>query len=245
MTSPAGRIRAELQASTGVDFAEYADDEFVDAITGWSGLVGLIKEAAIAVSAGLAVVVGAALVAAFGPIDGDAATGLVIGGVVAGIGTTVLVLALRVRRRIPIEITRVFEVAARMADRVAEDIAGGRLTISATDAARGVAIVAAVPALTRATQRRFPLLGTAVAPVAGSILSRSLIRVWPGGRGSIPIDRLEGPARHLDTALASAREGVVSKLGTAVRWATLPLVVAGSSVMVLGIAIFLVSLTVS
>ena len=46
MTS-AAELRAQLQASTGVDFAGYADAEFVDTITGWAGLWAIVKEAAV------------------------------------------------------------------------------------------------------------------------------------------------------------------------------------------------------
>lgn len=244
MTS-AAELRAQLESSTGVDFATYADSEFVDTISGWSGLLAIVKEAALSLGAGLAVVVGAVLLAATGSFDSDAATGTVIAGVVGAIGVAAIVFALRLRRRIPTEIDKVFEVSGRLADRVSADIAAGRLQISAADAARGIAVVAAVPALVRVAQKRLPLLGTLLGPVAGSMVSRVLLRVWPSGRRGGPgLDRFGGAANQLQAALSSARDGIVPRLGRAVRWGTLPLVVGGAVLVVIALAVLLLSLAV-
>ena len=59
-------------------------------------------------------------------------------------------------------------------------------TVSAAQAARGLALVAAAPALTRVAQRRFPLVGTVAAPAVGAMLTRTLARVWPSTTGGPP-----------------------------------------------------------
>lgn len=244
MSSPTDQVRAELQARTGVDFATYADDEFIDAVTGWSGLLALGRELAVAVGVGLGVLAVAVIITVTGDWGFDAGVGLIIGGLVAGTGAGVTIFSLRVRQRAPAEASKVFDVAGKMADRVAEDVTSGRLTVSAGDAARGVAIVAAVPALTRATQRRFPLVGTLIAPAVGSVLSRALVRAWPASRAAVPLTGIERPARRLEHTLESVREAVIPKLTRAVRWATLPLVAAGAILMTLGVTVALISLAV-
>lgn len=238
--SPA-EIRADLQERTGVDFAEYADDEFVDTVTGWSGLLGLVKDFAIGVGVGLLLVVAAILAAINLSLPADARSGLVIGGVVAGIGAAVCVFVLLLRRRVPTEATRVFDVAGKMAHRVADDLASGRLTIGVGEAARGVALVAAIPALTRATQRRFPLVGTLFAPAAGALVSRVIARVWPASPGSVPLTGLEKPTRQLEETLGSVRAAVIPRVATAVRWVSLPVLIGGGVLVVLGIAVVLIS----
>src|SRR5690606_21022330 len=115
----------------------------------------------------------------------------------------------------------------------------------AADAARGIAVVAAVPALVRVAQKRLPLLGTLLGPVAGSMVSRVLLRVWPSGRRGGPgLDRFGGAANQLQAALSSARDGIVPRLGRAVRWGTLPLVVGGAVLVVIALAVLLLSLAV-
>lgn len=237
MPSPAARIRADLQARTGVDFAEYADDEFVDAISGWSGLLGLARDLALAVGAGLAVIVLFVTVTVVSDLEDPQPTGVVIGGIVAAAGVAVLVFALLVRRRIPSEVSRVFDVSERLGRRVADDLASGRLNVTVSEAARGVVMVAAIPALVRASRRRFPLVGTVVGPVVGTLLGRAIPRLWPAGSRSASISGLEGPARRLDAALESARRAVLPRLATGVRWATLPLLLAGFVLAFIGLAV--------
>lgn len=241
MTSPAARVGADLQARTGIDFSRYVDDELVDSITGWSGLLGLVRALAVAVGTGLVVVVVCVTLAAIAEMSSDERTGLVIGGIVVGAGVAGFVFALRLRRRIPAEAGKVFDVAAASVDRVAADVAAGRLTVTAGDAARGVTLVAAIPALTRAARRRFPLVGTAAAPAVGAVLSRALMRVWPTGSGAIPLAGLESPARRLEETLKGVRQSVLPKVATAVRWATLPLLVGGIVLTLLGAGVVLVS----
>lgn len=238
--SPA-QLRADLQARTGVDFAEYADDEFVDTVTGWSGLLGLVKDLAIAVGAGLLLVIVAIILAVNLDLSGNASSGLVIGSVIAGAGVTALCFALLIRRRVPTEAAKVFDVAGRMADRVAGDLASGKLTIGVNEAARGVALVAAIPALTRATQRRFPLVGMIFAPAAGALVGRVIARVWPASSGSTPLTGLEKPTRQLEQTLGSVRAAVVPRLATAVRWVSLPLLLGGVVLIILGTAVALIS----
>jgi hypothetical protein len=245
MSSPAARVRAELQARTGVDFATYADDEFIDAVTGWSGLLALGKELAVAGAIGVGVLATAVIWALAGDHGFDTSVGLILGGLVAGVGAGLTYFAIRVRRRAPEEASKVFDVAGEMADRVAADIADGRLEISASDAARGVAIAAAIPALTRAAQRRFPLAGLLIAPALGSIISRTLFRVWPSGGAPTPLSGLERPARGIEQALESVRAAVIPKLSRAVRWASLPFIAAGAVLVVMGAFIALISLSVA
>lgn len=243
MSSPASRVRADLQTRTGIDFAEYVDDELVDSVTGWSGLLGLIRELAVGVGVGVLVVATAIALAIGVDLSADQRVGLVIGGVLAGLGAAALTFALRLRRRIPAEASKVFDVAGTAADRVARDVASGRLTITAGDAARGVTLVAAIPALTRAARRRFPLVGLVAAPAVGAVMSRALMRVWPSGQGGTPLSGLERPARRLQDTLGKVSETVLPRIATAVRWATLPLAVGGSVLVVLGAAATIVSLS--
>lgn len=245
MSSRAARVRADLQARTGVDFAEYVDDELVDSVTGWSGLLGIIREAALSVGMGLLVVVAAIAVASTVELSGDESAGLIIGGAVGGIGTVALTLAARLRSRIPAEANKVFEVAGAAADRVARDVGSGRLTVTAGDAARGLALVAAIPALTRAAQRRFPLVGLVAAPAVGAVLGRALARVWPAGQGTTPLSGLERPARRLEETLETVGETALPRISTAVRWATLPLMAAGVVLAVLGVTVILISFSLN
>lgn len=243
MTS-AAELRAQLQASTGVDFAGYADAEFVDTITGWSGLWAIVKEAAVSLAVGVAVAAVAIVAASTSGAESDASTGMVISGVVGGLGVALAVFALRLRRRIPTEVDRVFEVSARLADRVAADIAAGDLQVSASDAARGIVVVAAVPALVRVTERRLPVLGMVLGPVAGSMVSRVLLRVWPSGKLALTLDRFGSATDRLHATLSAARDAIVPRLGRAVRWATLPLLLAGGALVVVAVAVLLLSLAV-
>lgn len=245
MSSPSSRTRADLHTRTGIDFSQYVDDELVDSITGWSGLLGLVKELGMSIGIGLLVAVGAIVVAVVRESSSDESTGLVIGGIVTGTGVAAFTFALRLRRRIPAEANKVFEVAGAAADRVARDVASGRLTISSGDAARGVTLVAAIPALTRAARRRFPLLGTVAAPMAGAILSRALMRVWPTGHAATPLSGLERPARRLEDTLRTVSQSVLPRVTTAVRWATLPLAAGGLALVVLGAAVVLLSFSLS
>lgn len=240
MSSRASRLRAELQAETGIDFATYADDELVDAMTGWTGLLGLIFDLLIAVGVGAAALLMAVIVAATTGLEAEARIGVVVAGFVMGAGLAALVFALRARRRAPAEVTKVFDLAGKMVERVADDVAAGKLSIGVGDAARGLAIVAAVPALTRVAQRRFPLVGTLAGPAAGALVARILARVWPAGGGS-PLAGIEGPARSLGHALDSARNTVIPRLATTVKWATLPLVVGGGVLVTIGIVVGVVS----
>lgn len=241
MSRSSERVRADLQARTGVDFTRYADDEFLDAVTGWSILKGLVVDAALALGASLALVIAAVVLTLVTSIDDEAAVGVVIGSVVAGVGLAAAAFGLRLRRRAPDELGRVFDASAAMTDRVAADIASGDLVVSYADAVKGMTLVAAIPALTRAAQRRFPLIGTVTAPVIGAILTRALSRVWPAGAGEVVAGRLGGTSRRLEGALQTARSRTVPKLAKAMRWATLPLLVAGVVLMVLGGAISLIA----
>src|SRR5690606_41315373 len=91
-----------------------------------------------------------------------------------------------------------------------------------SDAARGIVMVAAVPALVRVTERRLPVLGMVLGPVAGSMVGRVLLRVWPSGERALTLDRFgSGPDRHHATPSA-ARDAIVARLGRAGRWATRP-----------------------
>jgi hypothetical protein len=241
MSRPSERVRADLQARTGVDFTRYADDDFLDAVTGWSVLKGLVVDAGLSVGAGLILAIVALAFVLISAVDGEAAVGVVIGAVVAGIGITAAFFGLRLRRRAPDELGRVFDASAAMTDRVAADIASGELVVSYADAVKGMTLVAAIPALTRAAQRRFPLVGTVTAPVIGAVITRALSRVWPSSAGEAVAGRLEGTTRRLEGALQSARSRTVPKLATAMRWATMPLLVAGTVLVVLGGAITLIS----
>lgn len=241
MSRSSERIRADLQARTGIDFARYADDELLEAVTGWSGLKGLLIDALSALVAGVAIVVVAALVAAATDASRQAVVGLVVGGVVAGFGVSAGVFAFRLRHRAPEEVGKVFDLAGAMVDRVAGDISRGDLVVSYTDAAKGIALVAAVPAMTRVARRRFPLVGTLAAPAVGAIVTRVLTRVWPTGMGDAVTARVEGTSHRLEETLHAARERAVPKLATAMRWATLPLLVAAGTLTVLGVAVALIS----
>lgn len=65
MSATSERIRADLVANTGVDFAAYRDDDLIDALSGWSGILGLATDLLIGLAGGIALVVGiGALVAA-------------------------------------------------------------------------------------------------------------------------------------------------------------------------------------
>jgi hypothetical protein len=240
MSRSSERIRADLQARTGIDFARYADDELIDAVTGWSGLKGLLIDAGSALVAGVAVVV-VALVATAADYPRQTVVGLVVGGVVAGFGVSAGVFAFRLRRRAPEEVGKVFDLARAMVDRVAADISRGDLVVSYTDAAKGIALVAAVPAITRVARRRFPLIGTIAAPAVGAVLTRVLTRVWPTGMGDAVTARVEGTSHRLEETLQAARERAVPKLATAMRWATLPLLAAGGTLTILGLAVALIS----
>lgn len=111
------------------------------------------------------------------------------------------------------------------------------MNVTVSEAARGVVMVAAIPALVRASRRRFPLVGTVVGPVVGTLLGRAIPRLWPAGSRSASISGLEGPARRLDAALESARRAVLPRLATGVRWATLPLLLAGFVLAFIGLAV--------
>lgn len=241
MTSPASRVRADLQARTGIDFSQYVDDELVDSITGWSGLLGVVKELGVSLGIGLLVVAAALVIALVSQPGSDASAGLVIGGGVTGVGAAALTFALRLRRRIPTEASKVFEVASAAAERVGRDVASGRLAISAEDAARGVTLVAAIPALTRAARRRFPLVGTLAAPVVGAVLSRALVRVWPSGQGTAPLSGLDRPARRVQRTVQAIGESILPSVKTVIRWATLPLAVGGLVLVAIGATVIFLS----
>lgn len=243
MSATSERVRAELEAQTGVDFRRYADDDLIDAVTGWSGIVGLVKEFGISLAIG-AVVAGAAVVAALlSPIGIEAQIGLVVGGVVAAIGVLVGMFALRARRRAPAEALKVFELTETMVDQVAEDVATGRIEVTPAQAVRGLALVAAAPALTRVAQRRFPLVGTLAAPAVGALLTRVLARVWPStASGGPPLVGLEGTARSLHQTITGVERTVIPKLARAVRWVTLPLIVAGAALVVIGVLVAAISI---
>lgn len=241
MSRSSERIRADLQARTGIDFARYADDELIDAVTGWSGLKGLLMDAGSALVAGGSVVVVVALVAAAADYPRQTVVGLIVGGVGAGFGVSAGVFAFLLRRRAPEEVGKVFDLAGVMVDRVAADIAGGDLVVSYIDAARGIALVAAVPAMTRVARRRFPLIGTIAAPAVGAIVTRAMTRVWPTGRGDAVTARVEGTSHRLEETLHAARERALPKLASAMRWATLPLLVAAGTLTILGVTVALIS----
>lgn len=245
MRSHAARVRADLQSRTGVDFAEYVDDDLVDSVTGWSGLLGIVGEAALSAGVGLLLIIGAVVAASTFDLSGDESAGLVIGGVVAGIGAAALTFAVRLRSRIPAEASKVFEVAGTAVDRVARDVASGRLTVTAGDAARGLTLVAAIPALTRAARRRFPVLGLVAAPAVGAVLSRTLGRVWPAGQGTASLSGLERPARRLEETLGTVGETALPRIATAVRWATLPLMAGGVVLAILGVTVILLSFSLN
>lgn len=234
-----------MRARTGIDFAEYVDDELVDSVTGWSGLLGVVRELALSVGGGIVLaggVIGTAFVA---DLDGDETIGLIVAGLMAGAGAAALTFALRLRRLVPTEVAKVFDVAAAAADRVARDVSSGRLTITAGDAARGVTLVAAIPALTRAARRRLPVLGLMVAPAVGAVLSRALVRVWPTREGTRPLSGLERPARRLHGTLDRVSDTVMPGIERAVRWATLPLAVAGAVLATLGVTVAAVAFSVN
>lgn len=245
MSSHAARTRADLQARTGVDFAEYIDDELVDSVTGWSGLLGIIREAALGAGVGLVLIATSIAIAWTADLSDDESAGLVIGGVVAGVGAASVTFAVRLRRRIPAEASKVFEVAGSAVDRVARDVASGRLTVTAGDAARGLTLVAAIPALTRAARRRFPVLGLVAAPAVGAVLGRALGRVWPAGQGTTPLTSLERPARRLEETLATVGQSALPRLATTVRWATLPLLAGGMVLAILGMSVIVISFSLN
>lgn len=241
MSRTSERVRAELQDRTGVDFARYADDRFLDAVTGWSVVKGVAVDILLSLGAWVALVTMAVILALGPAVDGNPATGLVLGSAVAGGGVAAAVLGGRLRRRAPAELGRVFDASAVMVDRVAVDIASGRLSVGYADAAKGLTLVAALPALTRAAQRRFPLLGTLVAPLIGSILTRALSRLWPSAPSDAVLTGVEGASRRLEETLRVVRERAVPRLTGAMRWATLPLFAAGGALVVIGAAIALIS----
>lgn len=242
MSATSERVRAELEAETGVDFRRYADDALIDAVTGWSGIVALATEFGISLGFGALVAVIAIAVAFIGNFGFEARVGVIVGGLIVGLGVILVMFALRGRRRAPSEAEKVFELTETMVDRVAEDVATGRITVTAAQAARGLAIVAAAPALTRVAQRRFPLVGTLAAPAVGALLTRTLARVWPAASGGLPLTGLEGTARRLNDAVAAARRAVIPKLATTVRWATLPLIIAGTVLGLIGLGVAAVSI---
>jgi hypothetical protein len=243
MSATSGRIRAELQAQTGADFRRYADDDLIDAVSGWSGLVGLAKDFGISLALGIGLALVAGAVALTTELDAEAQVGVIIGGIVAGLGAMIAFFALRARKRAPSEAAKVFELTGAMVDRVAEDVATGRITVTASQAARGLALVAAAPALTRIAQRRFPLVGTLAAPAVGALLTRVLARVWPaGGAGGQPLVGLEGTARRLNEAVGDAETAVIPKLARAVRWVTVPILVAGLVILAIGCLTALLSI---
>ena len=179
MSAASEKVRAELVTETGVDFRRYADDDLIDAVSGWSGIVGFAKDFGISLAAAAAVVLVAIAMAVVSDLEAEARVGVIVGGVVAGVGVMAIIFGLRARKRAPSEAAKVFELTSTMVDRVAEDVATGRITVTPGQAARGLAIVAAAPALTRVAQRRFPLIGTLAAPAVGALLTRVLVRVWP------------------------------------------------------------------
>jgi hypothetical protein len=242
MSATSERIRAELQAQTGADFRRYADDALIDAVSGWSGLVGLAKDFGISLALGIGLALVAVAVALTTGLDAEAQVGVLIGGIVVGLGAMVAYFALRARKRAPSEAAKVFELTGAMVDRVAEDVATGNITVTPSQAARGLALVAATPALTRVAQRRFPLIGTLAAPAVAALLTRVLARVWPAGGGGHPLVGLEGTARRLNEAVGDAQTAVIPKLATAVRWVTVPILVAGFVIMAIGSLIVLLSI---
>lgn len=233
-------IRADLQARTGIDFTGYADDGLIDAVTGWSRMKGLLMDAGSAPVAGVSVVV-VALVATAADYPRQTVVGSIVGGVVAGFGVSAGVFALRLRRRAPEEVGKVFDLAGVMVDRVAADIAGGDPVVSYTDAAKGITLVAAVPAMSRAARRRFPLIGTIAAPAVGAMVTRALTRVWPTGMGDAVTARVEGTSHRLEETLHAGRERAVPELPTAMRWATLSLLVAAGTLTIPGLTVALIS----
>lgn len=242
MNATSEKVRAELQAETGVDFKRYADDDLIDAVSGWSGLMGLAKDFGTSLAAAalvLAVAVGSALVGRW-PVE--IRIGVIVGGVLAAVGVLAVMFAFRARKRAPTEAAKIFELTSSMVDRVAEDVATGRLTVTPTEAARGLALVAAAPALTRVAQRRFPLVGMVAAPAVGALLTRVLARVWPQTGGGSAMLGLEGTARRLNEAVSSAEAAVLPKLATGVRWATIPLLLGGFLIGGLGVVIALASI---
>ena len=242
MSATSERIRAELQAQTGADFWRYADDDLIDAVSGWSGLVGLAKDFGISLALGIGLALIAVAVALTTGLDAEAQVGVLIGGIVAGLGAMIAFFALRARKRAPSEAAKVFELTGAMVDRVAEDVATGRITVTPSQAARGLALVAAAPAMTRVAQRRFPLVGTLAAPAVGALLTRVLARVWPAGGASEPLVGLEGTARRLNEAVGDAQTAVIPKLAKAVRWVTVPILVAGFVILAIGCLTALLSI---
>src|SRR5690606_41761935 len=80
-------------------------------------------------------------------------------------------------------------VSARCTDRDAVGNAPADRQVSGSDAARGIVVVAAVPAMVGVTERSLPVLGMVLGPVAGSMVSRVLLRVWPSGKRALTLDR--------------------------------------------------------
>jgi len=215
----------------------------IDTVTGWSGLVGLARDLALALAVGLLVIVAAVIVATRPGLDELQPTGVTIGGIIAGLGAAAVTAVVRVRARIPREVSRVFDVSEDLARRVGDDLASGRLRLSTTEAARGLVLVAAIPALVRASRRRFPLIGTLVAPVLGEILSRILGRLWPGGTREIEPPGGDGsPKRQVMAVLSSVRQRILPRLATGVRWVTLPLLLAGGTVLLVGVSVVFLTL---
>lgn len=235
MNRTALRVRGELEQATGIDFAGYADPELVDALTGWTGALGVVRDLAVSLAAVLAVGI-VAMVAAWQLVTGfDPRAGVVIGGIVAGLGVGAWVFTTRIRRRIPTEVERVIDLSGRLVDRVGDDMRTGRLSVGANQVAEGLALVAVVPALTRVTRRRIPVVGLVIAPLIGNLLTRILVAVWPrsGTGGAIGLGG-GGAARMVDQALDSARSSIMPRLDRGVRWATLPLLAAGLILVLMG-----------
>lgn len=240
------RVRGELLAETGVDFRRYADDDLIDAVTGWSGIVALATEFGISLALGASVALVAIVLAVVIDLDFESRVGIVVGGLIAALGVLVAMFARRGRRRASDEAAKVFDLTEAMVDRVAVDVASGRINVTPAQAAKGLTIVAAAPALTRVAQRRFPLVGTLAAPAVGVLLTRTIARLWPTTDGDgIPLAGLEGTARRLNEAVGSARRVVLPKLAAAIRWATFPLSVTGYLLVLIGAAVVVISFLVS
>lgn len=237
------RLRAELETETGIDFARYRDDAFVDAVTGWTGLVGVVKDLLVAML--VAGVVAVSVVAASLLRDGKIGTtvGAIVGGVVLAGGTFTVVFVRRIRVRIPAETDHVFVVTARMADALATEVTAGTIQLTPAQASRGLALVAAVPAITAVARRRFPVAGLVVAPVASGILSRTLLRLWPTGDGGEAIRGMDDWLHRLQAATARARAAVVPRVATTVRWVTLPLTLVGLALCGIGAAVTALALS--
>lgn len=243
MNRTALRLRAELEETTGIDFARYADRELADALTGWTSAKGIARDLLVALAVTGAVIV-IAILAAWLAVSGfDPRAGLVIGGVVAGLGAGVWTFSSRLRRRIPTEVARVIDLSERLVGRVSADLRAGHLSVGANQLAEGLAVVVVIPAVAGATRKRAPLVGLVVAPLIANLLTRILVALWPrprptGGAGTSG----ESVERLLAQALEAARPAVLPRLGRGVRWATLPLTAAGSILIVMGVTVAALSL---